>query len=156
MTKDDFFQYGLAHTDDLVELVRQFINAGTHRPGFDFILDRVEGENAEDLLKQVLRGTIEVKLDRRMADTGNLCVEMGKVRGRQVVPSGLNASSADWWAFIAGGEADQQVIILVKSSYLRTLVKYKGRDNARSGTGNLPFFRLVSIADLFTITPGVD
>lgn len=67
---------------------------GLANAGFD--LDLKEGQYSENELSKALSfGKVEVKRDKKCADTGNLFVEY-RYKG---FASGISVSTADYWAF---------------------------------------------------------
>lgn len=61
---------------------------------------------------------VEVKWDKRGAETGNLYFEVENTRQRQ--PSGVMSTSADWWAHVVG---DQGEALLLKVDALRLFLE---------------------------------
>ncbi len=54
--------------------------------------------------------SVEVKWDKRAAETGNLYFEVENTRQRQ--PSGVMSTSADWWVHVLG-EGQQALLVAV-------------------------------------------
>jgi hypothetical protein len=61
----------------------------------NFDLDLLFGEAGEKYVFETLRAKIEVKTDRKIHMTGNICIEH-HCRG---VPSGILTTQALWWAY---------------------------------------------------------
>ena len=109
------------------------------------------GQQGEELLKSIALSycwkgekAVEVKNDTLVATTGNLFVEC-EYRGRA---SGIAASPALWWAFVAdGGGYNREIIILVKASRLKEICarhpKVQGGDRRRVRGYLIPITELV-------------
>jgi hypothetical protein len=86
----------------------------------DFDIDFQRGLSGEDLHKEFLFGTHEVKTDYRTAETGNFYVETRQQNGVSEWLSGINATKADFWVQASplghGG-------IYIKTSILRQLFR---------------------------------
>jgi hypothetical protein len=111
-----------------------------------FAIDLLRGKQGERLLAQLalsylLDGerAIEVKTDYLVARTGNFFVER-EFKGR---PSGIETSSAPYWALVAG-----ESVIIIPSSKLRALCHgcrvVRGGDYHNSLGYLLPVSKLVS------------
>lgn len=99
----------------------------------DFDRDLREGKAREDALVHVmLRSRVEVKSDRRCADTGNLCIEFAQSDGKGgLKPSGIAASGAERWAFEYGPECwlilpKDVVLLQARRAYREGRVKPTG------------------------------
>lgn len=76
----------------------------TYQPDFDLDFKRgMVGENLVGTFLQALEGgTIEVKTDYRIAETGNVYVETWQYRlpdESDIKQSGINTTEADFWVF---------------------------------------------------------
>lgn len=76
----------------------------TYEPDFD--IDFTRGKVGENLVGSFLEalegGTIEVKTDYRVTETGNVYVETWQYRlpgATDKKPSGINTTKADYWVF---------------------------------------------------------
>ena len=118
---------------------------------YKFDIDIIEGEFAERMIKELLegqRGTIEVKRDFKVTETGNLALEY-EYRGRK---SGLAKTEATWWAIVLDGERfAHQMVILIKTERLKELgnqmykkgYKVPGGDNKASKLVLLPLPEII-------------
>jgi hypothetical protein len=92
----------------------------------DFDLDFADGRVGEELVDKLLTGglTVEVKTDRKWADTGNLYVETSCYRTstQQWHKSGLDVSIAAYWAFVLNGGT-----LLVPTNIVRRAIAMYGR-----------------------------
>lgn len=88
---------------------------------YDFKIDLLEGEAGERLTKEILigeHGTVEVKRDWRVSETGNVAIEF-KCRGKR---SGIEISTATWWAIVLdGAKYGHEVVVLIKRKRLRSI-----------------------------------
>jgi len=93
-------------------------------PNSKFDIDLRNGKFAEWLIHELLSdecGTIEVKRDFKVSETGNLAIEF-TYRGR---PSGIAITEATWWAFVLDGPRyKHDVILIIKTSRLHAMAKY--------------------------------
>ena len=97
----------------------------TYQPDFDIDFRRGRvGENLVNTFLQALEGgTVEVKTDSRIAETGNLYIEtyqFSKPDQSDKRPSGINISKADFWAFATPNETG---FIIVKTDALKQLLR---------------------------------
>ena len=103
----------------------------------DFTHDLEFGEAGEELVRNLLSSspfTIEVKRDRLVSQTGNIAIEISYKHA----PSGLMATTADWWAFVlSGDEYKDEIIIFIQTKRLKKIVnKYKKLNGSiRGGDG---------------------
>jgi hypothetical protein len=75
---------------------------------------RIEGYHKEfDLFVPEVRISVEVKFDRRAAETGNFIFETSS-SGK---PSGLKVTTADWWV-----QVDKKDICWIRTESLRHLI----------------------------------
>lgn len=65
----------------------------------DFDIDFRRGLVGEELHKEFLYGTHEVKTDYRVAETGNLYVETRQQNAQGEWLSGVNSTKADFWVW---------------------------------------------------------
>jgi hypothetical protein len=97
----------------------------TYQPDFDLDFRRGRvGENlVHSFLKSLEGGTVEVKTDSRIAETGNLYIETYQFSNADMSdkrPSGINISKADFWAFAT---PDETGFILIKADALKKLLR---------------------------------
>lgn len=93
----------------------------TYQPHFD--MDLAVGELGEQLVKAGLTGKVEVKTDRRVAETGNIYIETWQFRKpdqSDKKPSGINTTSADYWAIATTKGIG---FLIVKTTELKILLK---------------------------------
>lgn len=92
----------------------------------DFDLDLSVGHEGESLVNELLTGgkTVEVKTDLKWKDTGNLYIETScwSHNKNTWYPSGLDATKADYWAFVLEGAT-----LLVPTDTLRLALNIYGR-----------------------------
>ena len=100
------------------------------------------GRVSYDLL---LIGRIEVKTDRRFAETGNVAVEVS-YRGEM---SGIVTTTATWWAYVLADE-----VLVIRASVLRETVLTGSHREVSGGDGRAACVRLVPVDDLRRL-PGV-
>ena len=115
---------------------------GEHFERLGWEVTRSVGRASYDLL---LIGRIEVKTDRRAAETGNVAVEVS-LRGE---PSGIVTTTATWWAFVLVGE-----VVIVRASVLSDAVQSGCHREVSAGDGGAARVRLVSVEELRRL-PGV-
>jgi hypothetical protein len=92
-----------------------------YNPYFD--LDLKTGQQGEALVEAGLTGKVEVKLDRRAQDTGNLYIEVwqfSKPDRSDKRPSGISVTKAEWWITTA---PNLQGFIAIKVHTLKDLIK---------------------------------
>ena len=105
---------------------------------YNFEFDLPEGIAAERLVEEILageRGTIEVKRDFKVSDTGNIAIEF-ECRGRK---SDIAVTKAMWWAIVLDGrQFAHEMIIFIKTSRLKEIAKdiYKARGFVTGGDKN--------------------
>jgi hypothetical protein len=97
----------------------------------EFDADLSRGKWGENALVDILRlngDLIEVKTDYKWQDTGNIFVETecwyrndGKIK-----ESGLNVSTAQWYAFVLRVRNNAPVIKIIPTTLLRIVVDKKG------------------------------
>ena len=112
----------------------------------DFKYDLKLGVNAENKLGRILENaTIEVKLDKRYKDTGNVYVEY-ESRGEN---SGITTSQADYYAF----DLNNDIYIIIKTEKLKEICRhlYKTRHKLvkKGGDSNTSVGVCVPINDIF-------
>ncbi len=121
---------------------------------YDFDLDLVVGEEAEDLVAwlriELAKRTIEVKRDIYVAKSGNVAIEY-KSRGK---PSGIAVSIAAWWAIVLDGPGyEMEQIVFIRLERLkRKCRKYfgaKGRDKPGGDNGTSRMI-LLPVSELVT------
>lgn len=113
----------------------------------DFRHDLKVGQVGEQLLADILQGkTVEVKRDFWISRSENLAVEF-ESRGK---PSGIATSEADYWAFIAAGEVEDEIVLLIKTSRLKKIAKLeKQKGNIKAmGDNNTSLSVLVKWGNL--------
>ena len=93
---------------------------GHYNPDYDI----PEGEIGEDIVRDLFSGrpgSVEVKRDTIVSDSGNIAVEF-ECRGRL---SGIRATKAMWWVFLLSGENYQdEVAIMVLTERLRIMCEW--------------------------------
>lgn len=95
----------------------------TYQPDFD--MDLKTGEQGEALVRAGLTGTVEVKTDRRVAETGNLYIELWQFSNPDQSdkrPSGLSTTKAEFWATTTTKGTG---FLIVKTDQLKSLIKAK-------------------------------
>ena len=130
----------------------------TFNPSFD--VDFARGKIGEDLvggLPEMIRdGKIEVKTDSLAIKTGNFYVETWQrnVYNMQWKQSGINVTTADYWAFVI---PQTMSMFLVSTKALRELLE-ENRDAYREGEQRIVNAetngsrgRLVPVKDVFQI-----
>lgn len=90
----------------------------------DFDLDLQDGKAGEELVRAILSnelGTVEVKRDFKVSESGNVAIEYRCWHKR----SGISATKALWWAIILDGTRyGHEVVILIKTDRLKAIAKY--------------------------------
>ena len=113
-----------------------------------FDLDLKKGQLGEQLVQQVLCDCkIEVKTDALIQQTKNIAVEF-ESRGHA---SGIEVTTADWWAFVIVRDFKyKDIILMVRTSRLKQLVAiYKERHTGVGGDDDtskmvlIPFDRII-------------
>jgi hypothetical protein len=93
---------------------------GHYNPDYDI----PEGEIGEDIIRDLFSGrpgSVEVKRDTIVSDSGNIAVEF-EYRDR---PSGIRATNAKWWVILLSGENYQDnLAIVVLTERLRTMCEW--------------------------------
>lgn len=97
---------------------------------------RTVGDAPYDVL---LLGRVEVKTDRRAAETGNVAVEVSR-RGEE---SGIKTTAAMWWAFVLSDE-----VVLIRTKVLREAVRSGQFREVAAGDGHVTRVQLVPVEDL--------
>ena len=115
---------------------------GEHFARLGWEVTRSIGRVSYDLL---LIGRVEVKTDRKCADTGNVAVEVS-YRGEM---SGIVTTTATWWAYVLADE-----VVVVRASVLREAVLSGSHREVSGGDGRAARVRLVPVDDLRRL-PGV-
>lgn len=122
---------------------------------YKFDLDLPEGEFVEGLVKDLLsgeRGTIEVKRDWKVTETGNLAIEY-KYKGK---PSGIATTKATWWAIVLDErQFAHEMIIFIKTSRLREMARgiYKKRGGVIGGDKRQSKMVLIPVEEFFKYNP---
>lgn len=116
-----------------------------------FDLDFSYGRKGEQLVEELLTGgyTVEVKRDRKWAITNNLYIETDCYfqKSQQWEPSGLNVTTAEYWAFVLEGS-----VMLVPTDTLRHAVYTYGRKIQCDIPPNKSSGFLITVDDLLTAT----
>lgn len=115
----------------------------------DFDIDFRRGLVGEDLHKEFLFGTHEVKTDYRTAETGNFYVETRQQNENGEWLSGINTTKSDFWVQASplgyGG-------IFIRTSVFKKLLREvnppETRQPIRSSVTNSSTGRLVKLDDL--------
>jgi hypothetical protein len=102
-----------------------FEAAKDYEPRFDF--DYARGKVGENLVGSFLEalqgGTIEVKTDYRVTETGNVYVETKQYKQpdkSDIKLSGINTTEADYWCFAS---PDGTGFIMVKTETLKQVIR---------------------------------
>ena len=86
-------------------------------------IDLTAGLFAEKLVIDILgdaRGTLEVKRDFKVSDTGNIAIEY-RYRNK---PSGIAATKATWWALVLDGPRyGHEIIVLIRTERLKQIAR---------------------------------
>lgn len=126
----------------------------SYQPDFDF--DNRRGQIGENLvgtfLEALARGTIEVKTDYRITETGNVYIETWQYREpdeSDIRQSGINTTKADYWV-IASPNGDG--FVCIATATLKEIIKEKNPPKARqsisSSTTMASIGRLVKMSDI--------
>jgi CRISPR/Cas system endoribonuclease Cas6 (RAMP superfamily) len=122
---------------------------------YKFDIDLLEGEYAERMVKELLegqRGTIEVKRDYKVSDTGNIAIEY-ESRGHK---SGIATTEATWWAIVLdGNQFAHQMIILIKTNRLKEIARefYKTNNHVSGGDKSTSKMVLIPLVSLLKVKP---
>lgn len=112
-----------------------------------FDLDFKYGVTGENLVDELLTGgrTVEVKRDRRWAETGNLYIEVEcYFTGSQSwKPSGLMVTEAAYWAFVL-----EQSVFIVPTKILKLVVEQFGKKISCTIPPNESKGYLIKVEDL--------
>lgn len=126
-------------------------------PNSKFDIDLRNGQFAEWLIHELLSdecGTIEVKRDFKVSETGNLAIEF-RCRGRK---SGISITEATWWAFVLDGPRyEHEVVLIIKASRLRIMANYFYEQNqwTLGGDDNASEMVLIPVTRLLAWEPPV-
>lgn len=101
-----------------------------YQPNFD--IDAAVGRQGElfcrDIAKGIADGSVEVKTDQRVLSTGNVYVEYECVRGGQWLPSGIQTTQAEFWAF----SLDNTVLVAAPVADIRRAARIAYRLDKRA------------------------
>jgi hypothetical protein len=115
----------------------------------DFDIDFRRGLIGEDLHKEFLYGTHEIKTDYRTAETGNFYVETRQQNASGEWLSGINATKADFWVQASPlGHGGIYIRTSVFKEMLRTVNPPETRQPILSDATNSSTGRLVRLDDL--------
>ena len=115
----------------------------------DFDIDFRRGLIGEDLHKEFLYGTHEIKTDYRTAETGNFYVETRQQNASSEWLSGINATKADFWVQASPlGHGGIYIRTSVFKEMLRTVNPPETRQPIFSDATNSSTGRLVRLDDL--------
>lgn len=119
----------------------------------DFDLDLRTGALGEHLVgtfwEELQRnGTIEVKVDRGSANTGNHYVETHQFDGAAWRPSGLSTTKAVWWALVSPSNLG---FLVVRVDVLKELARDAPQrsQNIKTAKTNASTGRLVRVDDIW-------
>lgn len=104
-------------------------------PGYqpDFDLDRAVGEQGELFVSSIAAalsaGTVEVKYEQAASKYGNVYIEFSCRRGGEYVPSGIDTTGADLWAWVLG-KNEPQIAVLVPVALARAVKERAVREGA--------------------------
>jgi hypothetical protein len=142
MSQEEFIEAGMTNPVFLDALLAKLKAQSVKDHRFDFNYSLADGKTGERLVDSILTGgkKVEVKLDNRVSETGNLLVEYA--HGSK--PSGITTTEADYYAFVLGGEEfNKELIIFVTTDRLRKLIANCSKANPRPGVkGNSEFVLL--------------
>lgn len=122
---------------------------------YKFDIDLPEGEFAERLVKDLLggeRGSIEVKRDWKVTETGNVAIEF-ECRKRK---SGISTTEASWWAIVLDGRLfAHQMIIFIKTSRLKEIAReiYKQKGAVKGGDDRSSRIVLIPLEEFVRYSP---
>ena len=122
-----------------------------YNPSFDLALQF--GETKEEQIRDILesRSLVEVKADRRVFKTGNICFEI-KCRGRK---SGLNNTRSDWWLTALTHEGKTLGAFLFDIDTLKhNITKLKEMGKAKfvnGGDNGTSLLLLVALEDVYLL-----
>lgn len=120
---------------------------GQYEPDFD--IDFQRGLVGEDLHREFLFGTHEVKTDYRTADTGNFYVETWQQNTCSEWQSGINVTKADFWVQASPlGHGGIYLRTAVFKEMLQRVDPPATRQPIRSATTNSSTGRLVKLDDV--------
>lgn len=100
----------------------------------DWDIDLQWGEDGEtalaDLFTRIDTGTttVEVKNDRKAAETNNIYVECMQNPGGGYKPSGIATSTADYWVFIIGSKKERLCFVSVQREALYWAAQQRYRE----------------------------
>ena len=115
----------------------------------DFDIDFRRGLIGEDLHKEFLYGTHEIKTDYRTAETGNFYVETRQQNASSEWLSGINATKADFWVQASPlGHGGIYIRTSVFKEMLRMVNPPETRQPILSDATNSSTGRLVRLDDL--------
>jgi len=118
-------------------------------PNWD--LDYSNGVEGEQLVNDLLAGgkTVEVKRDRRWAQTGNIYIELSCFyqSSKKWEPSGLLVSKADYWAFVLN-----TMVLLIPGEKLIKACRDYGRPAECNIEPNPSKGCLITVADLIAVS----
>lgn len=118
----------------------------------DFDLDFRDGKVGEELVRAILSnevGTVEVKRDFKVSNSGNVAIEYRCWRKL----SGISVTKALWWAIILDGtKYGHEVVIIIKTDRLKAISKYwyKRGMKTTGGDDNASEMVLVPVGQLVT------
>ena len=76
---------------------------------------------AASLVEQLTSGSIEVKRDRKLSDTGNVAIEYA-CSGR---PSGIRTTKAKYWAIVLSGDRYRdEAVVFIDTARLRKIADW--------------------------------
>ena len=115
----------------------------------DFDIDFRRGLVGEELHKDFLYGTHEVKTDYRVAETGNLYVETRQQNANGEYLSGVNTTKADFWVWASPlGNGGLYLKTETLKEVMRATSPPVSRQPIRSETTNSSTGRLVRLEDI--------
>lgn len=118
----------------------------------DFDIDFQRGLIGEELHKEFLFGTHEIKTDYRTAETGNFYVETRQQNESREWLSGINTTKADFWVQASPlGYGGIYIRTSVFKELLREVNPPETRQPIRSTVTNSSSGRLVKLDDLLWV-----
>lgn len=102
------------------------------RREFDFSVTRAEAVE-RSVFDLIARVEVEVKNDQKAAQTGNICVEFCQLGpdGETNIASGINVTTATWWAIHWHENPNDGPVLLVPVKLLKGLCRKFMKDKRR-------------------------
>lgn len=143
MTQEEFIKHAIENPADLDALFAHIRQNSIKQHRFDFDYSLSEGKMAEELVNNIFTGQkkIEVKLDGKVSQTGNLAIEYGQKFGSKFKPTGITVSEADWYMLVFGGELfNKELFVGIATKRLIKVLNAFGKTHPASNLkGNSDF-----------------